>query len=146
MAKSSKIRRAGLEGPIRALAAKGMATRDISAALAEQEGVKIGHVSVARFLREETDDRREAAKHVAVSVAHETIPLATKALRGFVAFALKGAEAALKAKDHSASARLISAGTQAAVALHKLTMGEETPGDVGTLGDRLAAIVAARSK
>lgn len=78
MAKRGKIERAGREADVLAWAAKGLGSRAISKLLAEQ-GLKVSHTSVNRFLSEETDDRERARRATTAKKAAEIAGAASEA-------------------------------------------------------------------
>lgn len=124
MAARDKIRAACLENRVRTLVAAGKSSREISAALAD-DGHKISHETVAKFIREETADRREAAKSALSADASATVPIVTDGLKRLAALAEKHAEQAGALDDYGSSARLISSATVALLALHKVTVGDD---------------------
>lgn len=123
MAARDKIRAAKLEGRVREMVAAGRSSRDIAAALTA-DGCQVSHETVAKFVRTETEDRREAARSVAAADAQATVPLVTDGLRKLAALALSRAQ---DTDDDSAAARLVAAGTGAYNALHRITVGEDGP-------------------
>lgn len=140
--RANKIRAAGAEARVRTLAAKGMSAREISETL-RAEGVSVGKTSIAEFIREDTEDRREAARHVAAVDAQASIPIVTSALRETLDVnldLLRRAHAAAQPHDdeadpadvlaqlHSASgpiSRFSSAVVAASRALAAATTGED---------------------
>lgn len=121
MARTLSIRTANKEARVRELAAKGKTLREIAAALAV-EGLKVSHVAVGRFLNEETSERRDLAKSVAAVDAQATVPLITAGLRRLAEIAMRRAE---ETEDDGASARLVAAGSDAWMKLHKVTVGDD---------------------
>lgn len=137
-----KIRNAHKEGRVRELVMAGRSSRDIATAL-RSEGCDVSHETVARFIREEVEDRREAARAVAAQDAQATIPLVTDGLRKLAALAQRRAE---RTEDDSAAARLIAAGTSALTALHRVTVGEEPAKGASELLDELGDILGRRRR
>lgn len=119
-----------------------MSSRDIADSLAA-EGHSLGHATIARFLRDEVTDRREAARAVAAQDAQATIPLVTDGLRKLAALAQRRAE---RTEDDSAAARLIAAGTSALNALHRVTVGDEPAKGTSELIDELGDILDRRRR
>ncbi len=135
----NKVRSSGIEGVCRKLAADGLGYREISEEL-KRRGHDVSYSSVARFLSEEADERREIARDVASEQAHTDIPLVTKSLRKWVGdiggLVTKTIEAIEKEDDPieqrkqlnyaaSAVATLVNAGSKAAKLLHDITAGAE---------------------
>ncbi len=119
------------------MAGQGISAHQIAAKLTAG-GLSINRSAVSRFLRQETEDRREAAKHVVAGEAAESVPLATKALRQIVIMNLTLAQRvyqeAMDTKDKTlvkvvprsvylAVTSYSKAATAAARALHGITMG-----------------------
>lgn len=119
--KVPKIRAAGKEARVRELVAEEKTSREIAAILAE-EGLTVSHTAVTRFLREEAEERRDAARSVAASDAQESVPLVTKSLRRLIE---KGMHRAARTKDDRDFARLGQMVTQACRALHHVTVGDD---------------------
>ena len=138
MARPNKIRSAGREAEVRELAAGGMTSRQIAAQLSET-GLKVSHQAVARFLREETEDRRSAARSVAASDAQESVPLVTASLRELIELGMERVRPGKDGErcDHRDFARLSQAVTQASRALHQVTVGDDDDTPRETI-DRLA--------
>lgn len=154
MAHENKIRTAGREAEVRALAAQGLSYNEIAAKLREN-GLDVSRMSVSRFLKEETQDRREAARSVAAQDANESVPLVTKALTSLVKMNMTAAKRAYigtgteqnPAPDIRDLAAASGAAISAAKALHSITVGDAEPtGTTEALRSEVEAILAARSR
>lgn len=121
MAARDRIRTERLEGRIRELAGAGKSSREIAATLTAS-GHKVSHETVAKFIREETRERREAAAVVVAAEAQATVPFVTDSLQKLATLALKHAD---KTDDDRARASLISAGNSTLATLHKIVVGDE---------------------
>lgn len=117
-----RIRASRLEGRIRELVADSKSSREIAAILTAS-GHKISHETVAKFIREETAERREAAKSVAVADAQSVVPFITDGLQRLARVAMKRAEA--EDVEDGNRARLIAAGNSTLATLHKIVVGDE---------------------
>lgn len=153
----TKIENAGKEAEVRRLSAQGMSSRAIAVELAKQ-GLSVNHSAVNRFLRQETEDRRDAARLEVAKEAKESVPLATKALRQIVIMNLTLAQRvyqeAMDTKDaklskvvprsvYLAVTSYSKAATAAARALHGITMGTGDGDDtMRKLQERVTAILA----
>lgn len=142
MARPDKIRTGHLEPRVRELVRAGKTSREIADALTA-DGHPIGHVAVARFLKAETEDRREAAKSVAAAEAQATVPKCTEDLRAFIDLAKRHAETT---DDDSARARLITAGIAGVAKLHAITVGEDGPRGGGDIMGELSEILEQRRR
>ncbi len=132
----SKIEAAGKEAEVRRLASTGLASPAIAAELAKQ-GLTVNRSAVSRFLKQEIEDRRDAARAVVAEEAKESVPLATKALRQIVIMNLTLAQQVYQEavdkdpKNAKVTPRSVylavtsysKAATAAARALHGITMG-----------------------
>jgi hypothetical protein len=174
MGRPNKIRSAGFEAKVRKLAAEGLTYRQISDKVAEL-GLEVSHVAVGRFLTEEADERRGAARNVAASEAQQSVPLVTSKLRKWVETvdalvdqAMADSEAddgqdgesgphaspaeqiarrARRASSRSEDvARLVNAGTKAAKALHDITVGDGPSDPMSALRDEAIEILAQKRK
>jgi hypothetical protein len=150
----NKIRSAGLEGEVRKLAAQGLTSRQIADQLLKRKGVQIGHVAVARFMAEETSDRRDAARNVAMAEAKETVPLALKVLKQATTLThnLMNREYRGSGTQDQPSTRVrefilaARAATVAARALHQVTMGEGGEGTASAALSEVQRILAEKRK
>jgi len=124
MAARDKIRAACLEPQVRTLVAAGKSSREIAAELAKA-GHKISHETVAKFIREETTSRREAAQSALSADASATVPLITDGLKRLAALAEQHAEKAAALEDFGSAARLITSSREALMSLHKVTVGDD---------------------
>ena len=138
MGRPNKIRLAGKEGVVRSMSANGATYRDIADALKEHHGVKVSHAAVGRFLIEETEERKTAAREVASRDAHDTVPMVTRAAKSLLMWNMTAAKAAFlgpkgTAEKPDTDVRDLAVATTAALAalkqLHALTMGERTRGE-----------------
>jgi cell wall-associated NlpC family hydrolase len=153
MPQPNKIRTAAKEKRVRELAAQGLTYRQISDAL-KQEGFSVSHVAVGRFLAEETNERRAAARSVASTEAKESVPLVTAALRQLVVMNMTAAKKAYRGggtdsapnPDISALADATRAAVAAAKALHSTTVGDEPGNSADDLRGEVLGILAARNK
>lgn len=84
MGRPNKIRQHAQEATVRKLAAEGLTSRQISDRLKQHHKLDVSHTAVARFIQEETQDRRDAARSVASEEAKESVPLVTAKLRKWV--------------------------------------------------------------
>lgn len=69
MAKRGKIERAGVEADVLAWSQQGLGSRAIAKKLLEERNLKVSHVSVARFLTDEVNDRERARRVVTAAKA-----------------------------------------------------------------------------
>ena len=132
----TKIEKAGKEAEVRGLAGKGFSSQKIALILTGQ-GIAINRSAVTRFLQQETEERRAAARLEVAKEAKESVPLATKALRQIVIMNLTLAQRVYEEavskdpKDIKVIPRSVylavtsysKAATAAARALHGITMG-----------------------
>lgn len=154
MAHENKIRTAGREAEVRELAAQGLGYREIAAKLSES-GFVVSRMCVSRFLKDETQERREAARSVAAQDAQESVPLVTKALTQLVKMNMTAAKRAYvgtgtetnPAPDIRDLAAASNAAISAAKALHSITVGEADQTSASDmLRSEVEAILAARSR
>lgn len=153
MAQANKIRTSAKEARVRVLASQGLTYRQIADAL-KAEGVEVSHVAVGRFLSEETEERRAAARSVASTEAKESVPLVTAALRQLVVMNMTAAKKAYRGggtdtapnPDISALADATRAAVAAAKALHSTTLGDEPRDATSDLRDEVLGILAKRNK
>jgi hypothetical protein len=154
MPQPNKIRTAAKEKRVRELAAQGLTYRQISDALGK-EGFSVSHVAVGRFLAEETNERRAAARSVASTEAKESVPLVTAALRQLVVMNMTAAKKAYRGRggndstpdpDIAALADATRAAVAAAKALHSTTLGDEPANASDDLRNEVMGILAARNK
>jgi hypothetical protein len=156
----NKIRAGALEGVVRKLAADGLGYREIADEL-KKRGHDIAHATVGRFLVEESEERREAARNVASEIAHDTVPLVTGSLRRWVVDIGQLVKSTLSDIDSetdpdlksrklresaSSIASLVNAGTKAAKTLHDITIGDAPASHADDLRGEVLGILAARNK
>jgi hypothetical protein len=148
---------AGLESATRQLFAQGLSFRQIADRLLEDHGCKVSYAAVKRFVDEETEERRTAARSVAAEDAKESVPLVTGALRTIVVMNLKAAQISYLGKERGGTekdpkpdvqslARASNAATNAAKVLHAVTMGDNPTDAMSTLRDDVTRIVAEKHK
>jgi sugar phosphate isomerase/epimerase len=144
----SKIRSSGHEDTVRRLAAEGKGYKEIAEHL-NGLGVECSYGAVGRFLNEETDERREAARSVAAAEAQKSVPLVTGVLRKWIGFVDKLiVEAVEEASPRAADdvSKLVNAGTKAAKTLHDITVGENPSDSMSALRDEALKILEAKRK
>jgi hypothetical protein len=144
----NKIRSSGNEALVRELAATGLGYRDIADKL-RKLGCDVSYGAVGRFLNEETDERREAARSVAASEAQKSVPLVTGMLRKWIGIVDKLIVDAVEGMNERAAddvSKLVNSGTKAAKTLHDITVGE-SPGDsMSALRDEAFKILELKRK
>jgi hypothetical protein len=153
MPQPNKIRTAAKEKRVRELAAQGLTYRQIADALGK-DGFSVSHVAVGRFLAEETNERRAAARSVASTEAKESVPLVTAALRQLVVMNMTAAKKAYRGRgddgkpdpDIAALADATRAAVAAAKALHSTTVGDEPANASDDLRNEVMGILASRYK
>lgn len=156
MGRPNKIRQANQEAAVRKLAAKGLGFREIAAEL-QKRGVNVSHMAVARFIQEETQERRDVARSVVAQEAKDTVPLATRALTRIVEMGMNIATRAYLGKDKGgtqqepkpdarewATAAKVTAG--AARALYQVTMGETPADSLAALRNEAQELLAAKRR
>lgn len=153
MGRPNKIRTAGMESAVRELAASGMSYEQIAETITAR-GTPISHMAVSRFIGEETEERKSAARSVASKEAKESVPLVTRSLRRLVDMNMAAAEVAYTGKgtgdDPKPDVRDLAAATTAATTairlLHAVTVGEAPPAGADALRDEALAILAAKRR
>lgn len=148
---------AGLEAETRKLAAEGLGLREMAARLESDHGLKVSYTTVRRFLEEEADEKRTAARAVAAQDAKESVPLVTGALKQIVVMNLRAATIAFIGEERGGTkespkpdipdlANASRAATGAAKALHAVTMGDSPDDAMSELRKRVTSIVAEKNK
>lgn len=153
MGRPNKIRLANKEAEVRKLAAQGLTYRQIADALKKQ-GITVSHMAVGRFIQEETEERKAAARSVASSEAKESVPLVTQALRQLVVMNMTAARREFrgdgddkKPKPRTGALALATkAAVAAARALHAVTMGEGPVNPLEDVQKEAMDILAAKRK
>lgn len=155
MGRPNKIRQHRLEAQVRKLTAQGLTYRQISERLEKDQGVKISHVAVGRFISEETEERKEAVRNVAAKEAQTNIPQASKVLTQVMQMGLKvthmkymgvSNDPKKPAPDVAHFAAAAKVTTAAARALYAITAGEEPSTGIEKIRDEVLGILAGAKK